>query len=73
MGDFQNLGMATVSISPQPLPAIKEAYPYERMDYADITFFPEGNATLPPNDGNGDGNETETSKQKQGSRKRLRV
>ncbi|XP_015772432.1 PREDICTED: uncharacterized protein LOC107350706 [Acropora digitifera] len=68
-GDFQKPGIATVSISPQPLPAIKEAYPYERMDYADITYLPKGNATLPPNDRNGDGNETETSKQKQGSRR----
>ncbi|XP_067018977.1 uncharacterized protein [Acropora muricata] len=68
-GYFQNPGIATVSISPQPLPAIKEAYPYERMDYADITYLPKGNATLPPDDGNGGGNETETSKQKQGSRR----
>ena len=68
-GDFQNPDIATVSISPQPLPAIKEAYPYERMDYADITYLPKGNATLPPDDGNGGGNETETSKQKQGSRR----
>ncbi|XP_015772455.1 PREDICTED: uncharacterized protein LOC107350732 isoform X2 [Acropora digitifera] len=68
-GDFQNPDISTVSISPQPLPAIKEAYPYERMDYADIIYFPKGNVTLPPDDGNGGGNETETSKQKQGSRR----
>ena len=30
------------------------------MDYADITYFLKGNATLPPNDEN----ETETSMQK---------
>ena len=54
MGDFQNPGMPTVSISPQPLFAIKKADPYERTDYADITQFLEGNATLPPNHGNWD-------------------
>ncbi|XP_067030249.1 uncharacterized protein [Acropora muricata] len=54
LGDFQNPGMPTVSVSPQPLPAIKKADPYERTDYADITQFLKGNATLPPNDGNGD-------------------
>ena len=68
-GDFQNPDISTVSISPQPLPAIKEAYPYERMDYADITYLPKGNARLPPDDGNWGGNKTETSKQKQGSRR----
>ena len=54
LGDFQNPSMPAVSISPQPLPAIKKADPYERTDYADITQFLKGNATLPPNDGNGD-------------------
>ena len=54
LGDFQNPGMPTVCISPQPLPAIKKADPYERTDYADITQFLKGNATLPPHDGNGD-------------------
>ncbi|XP_067052060.1 uncharacterized protein [Acropora muricata] len=54
LGDFQNPAMPTVCISPQPLPAIKKADPYERTDYADITQFLKGNATLPPNDGNGD-------------------
>ena len=68
-GDFQNPGIATVSISPQPLPGIKEAYPYERMDHADITYLPKGNAKLPPDDDNGGGNETETSKKKQGSKR----
>ena len=67
VGDFQNPGMATVSISPQR--SIEGAYPYEVMDYADITDFLKGNATLPPNDGN----ETETSKQKQYSRKGQRM
>ncbi|XP_015747811.1 PREDICTED: uncharacterized protein LOC107327578 [Acropora digitifera] len=54
LGDFQNPSMPAVSISPQPLPAIRKADPYERTDYADITQFLKGNATLPPNDGNGD-------------------
>ena len=54
MGDFQNPSMPAVSVSPQPLPAIKKADPYERTDYADITQFFKGNATLPPNDGIGD-------------------
>ena len=46
--------MPTVSISPQPLPAIKKADPYERTDYADITQFLKGNTTSPPNDGSRD-------------------
>ncbi|XP_074634709.1 uncharacterized protein LOC141893220 isoform X2 [Acropora palmata] len=54
LGDFQNPSMPAVSISPQSLPAIKKADPYERTDYADITQFLKGNTTLPPNDGNGD-------------------
>ncbi|XP_015749564.1 PREDICTED: uncharacterized protein LOC107329387 isoform X2 [Acropora digitifera] len=54
LGDFQNPSMPAVSISPQPLPAVKKADPYERTDYADITQFLKGNTTLPPNDGNGD-------------------
>ena len=43
-----------MSISPQPLPAIKIPEPYERTDYADITQFHKGNAKLPQNDGNED-------------------
>ena len=54
MGDFQKPGMPTVSVSPQRLSAIKKADPCERTDYADIAQFLEGNATLPPNHGNGD-------------------
>ena len=54
LGDFQNPSMPAVSISPQPLPAIKKADPYERTDYAVITQFLKGNAILPPNDGNED-------------------
>ena len=54
LGDFQNPSMPTVSTSPQPLPAMKKADPYERTDYADITQFLKGNATSPPSDGNGD-------------------
>ncbi|XP_074634741.1 uncharacterized protein LOC141893241 [Acropora palmata] len=36
LGDFQNRAMSTVSISPQPLPAIKKPEAFERTDYADI-------------------------------------
>ena len=54
LGDFQNPSMPAVSISPQPLPAIKKADPYERTDSAVITQFLKGNAILPPNDGNED-------------------
>ncbi|XP_067030280.1 uncharacterized protein [Acropora muricata] len=54
LGDFQNPGMPAVSISPQPLRAIKKADPFERTDYTDITQFLKRNATLPPNVGNGD-------------------
>ena len=53
LGDFQNAGMPTVAISQQPLSMIKKADPYERTNYADITQFLKGNATFPPNDGNG--------------------
>ena len=42
--------MSTVSISPQPLPAIKIPEAYERTDYADIAQFLKGNAALPQND-----------------------
>ena len=66
LDDFQNRGMPTVSISPQPLPAIKKADPYERTNYADITQFLKGNATFPPNDGNGD---TEMKPERPGKKK----
>ncbi|KAK2557523.1 hypothetical protein P5673_020270 [Acropora cervicornis] len=36
LGDFENPGMPTVFISPQPLPSIKKADPHERTDYEDI-------------------------------------
>ena len=52
LGDFQNPGMSTVSVTAQPLPAIKKPEAYERTDYADIAQFLQGNSTLPQNDGN---------------------
>ncbi|KAK2549888.1 Hemicentin-1, partial [Acropora cervicornis] len=54
LGDFQNRAMSTVSISPQPLPAIKKPEAYERTDYADIAQFLKGNTTSPQNDSNED-------------------
>ena len=66
LGDLQNPGIPTVSISPQPLSAIKRADPYERTDYAEITQFLQGNATFPPNDGNGD---TEMNPERPGTKK----
>ncbi|XP_015774925.1 PREDICTED: neural cell adhesion molecule 2-like [Acropora digitifera] len=36
LADFQNPGMPTVCISPQPVPSIKKADPQERTDYQDI-------------------------------------
>lgn len=54
LGDFQNRAMSTVSISPQPLPAIKKPEAYQRTDYADIAQFLKGNTTSPQNDSNED-------------------
>ena len=39
--------MPTVSTSPEPLAPIKRPTPYEGTEYADITQFLKGNATLP--------------------------
>ena len=44
--------MPTVSTSPQPLPPIKRPEPYENTQYADITQFLKGDATLPQSDSN---------------------
>ena len=54
LDDFQNPSMPAVSVSAQPLPAIKKADPYKWTGYADIFQFFKGNTTLPRNDGNGD-------------------
>ena len=39
--------MPKVSTSPQPLPPIKKPTPYVETQYADITQFLKGDATLP--------------------------
>ena len=44
--------MPTVSTSPQPLPPIKRPDPYENTQYADITQFLKGDATLHQSDSN---------------------
>jgi len=44
--------MPTVSTSPQPLPPIKRPEPYENTQYADVTQFLKGDATLPQSDSN---------------------
>lgn len=69
LGHFQNQGMSPVSISPQPLPAIKIPEPYERTDCADITQFHKGNAKFPQNDGNED---TEMKTKRPSKKKRFK-
>ena len=44
--------MPTVSTSPQPLPPIKRPDPYKNTQYADITQFLKGDATLPQSGSN---------------------
>ena len=39
--------MPTVSTSPEPLAPLKRPTPYQGTEYADITQFLKGNATLP--------------------------
>ena len=48
LGDFQPVQpLPTVATSPEPLAPIKRPTPYEGTEYADITQFLKGNATLP--------------------------
>ena len=48
LGDFQPVQpLPTVSTSPEPLAPIKRPTPYQGTEYADITQFLKGSATLP--------------------------
>lgn len=48
MGDFHQMQeLPAVSTSPQALPPIKKPTPYGETQYADITQFLKGDATLP--------------------------
>ena len=47
LGDFKPREMPAVSTSPEPLPPIKRPPAYEETQYADITQFMKGDATLP--------------------------
>ena len=48
LGDFNQMReMPKVSTSPQPLPPIKKPTAYVETQYADITQFLKGDATLP--------------------------
>jgi len=48
LGDLHQMQeLPKVSTSPQALPPIKKPEPYAETQYADITQFPKGNATLP--------------------------
>ena len=47
LGDFQPVQpLPTVSTSPEPLAPLKRPTPYQGTEYADITQFLKGNATL---------------------------
>ena len=52
LGDFQKPAMPKVSTSPETLPPLKRAPSYEQTQYADITAFLKGDATLPQKEGN---------------------
>ena len=45
--DFQPIQMPAVSTSPETLPPIKRPPAYQETQYADITQFLKGDATLP--------------------------
>ena len=47
LGDFKPREMPAVSTSPEPLPPIKRPPAYQETQYADITQFLKGDATLP--------------------------
>lgn len=48
LGDFHQMKeLPAVSTSPQALPPIKKPAPYVETQYADITQFLKGDATLP--------------------------
>ncbi|XP_068733579.1 hemicentin-1-like [Montipora capricornis] len=52
LGDFQNPAMPEVSTSPATLPPLRRPPSYEQTQYADITAFLKGDATLPQKEGN---------------------
>ena len=47
LGEFQLIQMPAVSTSPEPLPLVKMPPAYQETQYADITQFLKGDATLP--------------------------
>ena len=62
LDDFSRPQMPPVSTSPEPLPPIKRPVAYQGTDYADITQFLKGDATLPES-----GNSQNTELQPQGA------
>ena len=52
LGDFQNPAMPEVPTSPATLPPLKRPPSSEQTQYADITAFLKGDATLPQKEGN---------------------
>lgn len=63
MGDFHQMQeLPAVSTSPQALPPIKKPTPYGETQYADITQFLKGDATLPEsNNSQGPGTGTQAA------------
>lgn len=63
LGDFQQMQeLPAVSTSPQALPPIKKPAPYGETQYADITQFLKGDATLPEsNNSQGPGTGTQAA------------
>ena len=63
MGDFHQMQeLPAVSTSPQALPPIKKPTPYGETQYADITQFLKGDATLPEsNNSQGPGTGTQVA------------
>ena len=47
LGDFERPQMPPVSTSPETLPPVKKPPAYEATQYADVTEFLKGDATLP--------------------------
>ncbi|KAL9964701.1 hypothetical protein ACROYT_G028377 [Oculina patagonica] len=65
LGEFNQMReMPKVATSPEVLPPIKKPAPYVETQYADITQFLKGDATLP---GNKDSQETATDTKEEAS------